>query len=211
MNYHTPAHITKVKYKDLDYAVKLCLKLCSKDGKQTVYMGKTDAHSAFRILPLQMGSWKWVLMAAFNPANNEWVYFVEKCLPFGASVSCAHFQRFSDALKYLAEFKYLDDFIFLGLCEKICNLLIQQFLELCLEVGVPISDEKTEWATTLLVFLGILLDGRNKLLAIPQEKRERALAMLHYPGDRDKKKATVKQLQSLCGFLNFLCRAMYVC
>ena len=72
---------------------------------------------------------------------------------------------------------------------------------------MPISNEKTEWATIQIVFLGILLDGRNLTLAIPREKRIRALHMLRMM--KDKKKATVKELQSLCGFLNFINKAIF--
>ena len=51
-----------------------------------------------------------------------------------------------------------------------CNALIKTFLSLCEELGVPISLEKTEWAAEVVIFLGILLDGRNLKLGIPLEK-----------------------------------------
>ena len=56
---------------------------------------------------------------------------------------------------------------------------------------------KTEWATTKLVFLGILLDGENYILAELEEKRLKALKKFI-----EKKKATVKELQSLARTLN---------
>ena len=74
------------------------------------------------------------------------------------------------------------------------------------EFGIFIALEKTEWASARIVFLGILMDGEFMILAIPQEKRERAIKML-----REfiiKKKATVQELQKLCGFLNFLNKAI---
>ena len=43
-------------------------------------------------------------------------------------------------------------------------------------------------------------------MAIPEEKRNRAVATLN--GFIDHKKATVKELQQLCGYLNFLNRAV---
>ena len=78
---------------------------------------------------------------------------------------------------------------------------------MCRELGVPVSMEKTEWASELIVFLGILLDGRIKLLAIPEDKRIRALEALMEL--HNKKKMTVKKLQQLCGFLNFLGKAIF--
>ena len=58
----------------------------------------------------------------------------------------------------------------------------------------------------LMVFLGILLDGRHLQLSIPLEKQEKALKLLdEFTG---KRKATIKQLQVLTGYLNFLCKAI---
>ena len=68
--------------------------------------------------------------------------------------------------------------------------------------------EKTEWAAETMVFLGILLDGRNFILSLPLEKRERAEYLLQNMLDRAK--ATVKELQTLCGFLNFLRKAIFL-
>ena len=56
------------------------------------------------------------------------------------------------------------------------------------------------------MFLGILLNGDELTLVIPCEKRIRALVMLQLVGMKCKVKA--KDLQSLCGYLNFLCRAI---
>ena len=155
-------------------------------------------------------------MKAQNPATGEWVYFVDKCLPFGASISCAIFQRFSDALKHLIEYRarapgsitnYLDNFLFVALMLMRCNYLIQEFLNLCEEVGVLIALDKTEWGTLQLVFLGILLDSQHFTLAVPMEKKIKALNLLE--GMLAEKKATVKDLQTLCGYLNFLCKAVF--
>ena len=45
------------------------------------------------------------------------------------------------------------------------------------------------------------------ILSIPPDKRDRALALVSY--FVNKKKATVKQLQVLTGYLNFLNRAIF--
>ena len=111
--------------------------------------------------------------------TGKWMYFIHKCLPFGASISVPLFQDFSNVLSHLIEFRiqqkkrvtnYLDDFLFIVKSVVLCNWMIQKFLDLCLELGVPISREKTEFASEIIVYLGILLDGRNLVLAIPEEK-----------------------------------------
>ena len=87
--------------------------------------------------------------------------------------------------------------------------MISKFLEVCADLGVPVSMEKTDWATKLIVFLGILLDGRNLILAVPEEKMLRAIELLNEILQAKKSKVTVKQLQRLCGFLNFLGKAIF--
>ena len=157
-------------------------------------------------------------MKAQNPEDETgtWWYFIDKCLLFGASISCAIFQRFSNSLKFLVEAKagvvdsvtnYLDDFLFLALTVLACNNLVNTFLFICSDVRVPIVMEKTEWACECIVFLGILLNGKLMKLMIPMEKREKAIKLLC--NFLDRKKATIKEMQELCGYLNFLCKAIF--
>ena len=183
--------------------------------KPTIFAGKSDLKSVFRILGLSVSSWKWLVMKAQNPVTGEWVYFVDKCLPFGSSISCAHFQWFSDALCHLIEYRlkvnkrvtnYLDDFLFIARTIRMCNYMIDSFLKLCHELGVPVSMEKIEWAAKFMVFLGILLDGVNHTLSVPIEKRESAIQLIQEI--LKMKKVMVKKLQKLCGYLNFLCKAI---
>ena len=83
---------------------------------------------------------------------------------------------------------------------------MRQFLIICAEVGCPISAEKTEWANAVLIFLGILLNGRQHALSIPVDKKTKALTLLNYA--IDKKKVTIRFVQQLTGTLNFICRAI---
>ena len=229
LNHHTPAELCSVTYQDIDSAVWTCLRVKSfklknwilflcKDhkGNQYIYLGKLDIKSAFCLVPLSQDSWPWLVMKARNPETGEWQYFIDKCLPFGSSISWSHFQRFSDALKHLLQYhtamdsinNYLDNFLFLAATLLLCNYLIQESLDMCEELGVPIALDKTEWATLKIAFLGILLNGQNMSLVMPEEKWLRAVNMIQLLLDRSKGKATVKEIQMLCGYLNFLNKAI---
>ena len=72
---------------------------------------------------------------------------------------------------------------------------------------MPVSLDKTVWVDEMVVFLGILLDGRNRLLALPLDKKDQAIDVIKEV--LSKNKATVKQLQKLCGILNFVGRAIF--
>ena len=149
------------------------------------------------------------MMKAHHPITHLLYYFIDKCLPFGSSISCAHFQLFSDALAAILEAKmkvrvtnYLDDFLFMSISEYETNRLVGEFLLICERLGVPVSSEKTELATSCIVFLGILLDGKNHILAIPQEKTTKAINLLKLVISL--KKVTIHVVQKLAGLLNFL-------
>ena len=68
---------------------------------------------------------------------------------------------------------------------------------------------KTEWASECVIFLGILLDGKRLILAVPEDKGIKVLNALKELADPSKKKVMVKTLQQLCGFLNFICKAIF--
>ena len=218
LNHHTPKELCTVKYNDLDAAVQACLRMSTNrcQNRLPIFLAKSDLMSAFRMLPIIPDHYCWLVMKCEDPATGRVMFFVDKCLPFGASISCAHFQRFSNALRHLVEhitgrkqavINYLDDFLFIDTSIQRCNYLVRSFLTICETINLPVSLDKTEWAAPRLIFLGILLDGATLTLSIPIDKRNKALKMLQH--FMDKKKATVKELQRLTGYLNFLTKAIF--
>ena len=113
-------------------------------------------------------------MMAEHPITGHKWYFIDKCLPFGSSRSCALFQQFLDALAFIAKVRmvrnnivrnpaltnYLDDFLFIALRILQCNKMMDTFLQVAQRIGCPISEEKTETGSPIMVFLGMLLNGK---------------------------------------------------
>ena len=87
-----------------------------------------------------------------------------------------------------------------------CNHQMQIFLLVCRMINFPVSDEKTFPASTLMQFLGFLIDTVNQRVGIPMEKIAKGINMINYIIGR--KKVTVLHLQKMCGFLNFLSRCI---
>ena len=152
---------------------------------------------------------------AISPLDGKTYFFMDKYLPFGASISCLHFQRFSDAIAYLVCHKakiqigpvnYLDNFLFIAITTVECDGQMKIFLAICQDINFPVSAEKTFWSTDFLSFLGLLINTLDQMVSIPVDKVERAKFLLNYM--LGKKKVMVKDLQKLCGFLNFLCRCI---
>ena len=85
-------------------------------GRDVILLNQTwPVH--LEMFPLRRGSWKLLVLKAEQPVTGKIYYFVDKCLPFGASISCAIFQDFFNAVAYLVLFNtnkplvnYLDDY-----------------------------------------------------------------------------------------------------
>ena len=145
VNANTPEHMATVKYPDFSDAIKLCMQY-----GEAAAVGKSDLKSAFRHLPIRIDDLCLLCMKCESPIDGLTYYFVDKCLPFGASISCSHFQAFSDALSHIVRMKadnreavnYLDDFLFAALWHTICNGQIKLFLQLCARIRFPVSLEK---------------------------------------------------------------------
>ena len=205
VNDYIDPDLCSVQYTKFDAAVKMIQKL----GKGAL-LGKADIRSAFRLIPMSEQDFP---LLGFT---HEGLYFFDKMLPFGASISCSVFEKFATALQWIVRNNcsqgeldhYLDDFLFGGRAQtQDCLHLMQTFFDCCRRLGVPVSDEKTVWPTTILVFLGLELDSVLMLVRIPALKIEKLITqienlLLH------KKSVQLKEMQSLIGSLNFLCRAI---
>ena len=218
VNANTPRHLCSVEYSDFSEAVCLVDSVIQLGGQ--CFIGKSDAKSAFRNLGMLRRHWRYLILKARSPIDKKWYFFIDKCLPFGASISCAHFQRVSNAIAHIVQVKtgrqlinYLDDYLFTAFLRALCNQQINQFLKICELIHMPVSVEKTFWSSEVLVFLGLLIDCINKRIAIPMDKitKGRNMILLVISLEKKKKsrrKITVLQLQRICGFLNFLGRAI---
>ena len=209
VNSLTPKELCAVKYVDFADAVRLCLQT----GK-SCNLGKSDMKSAFRNLGVKVKWFKILVLKAVSPLDGETYWFVDKCLPFGHSISCNLFQRVSNCIAHIVKYRnhgnnpinYLDDYLFAAMLKRICNAYIQNFLDVCAEIGFPVSEEKTFWSTHLLVFLGLLINTVTQQISIPADKVERAKLLVEEM--LNSRKTTVHKMQKLCGFLNFLCRCV---
>ena len=210
VNSLTPPDICKVKYSEFDDAVKRCI-----EEGIGCFIAKSDMTSAFRQLGIKVKHWPLLLLKAHSSLDQNWYYFVDKCLPFGSSISCAHFQAFSDAVAHIVRYlikkkiiNYFDDYMFAALLKALCNNQVKCFLKVCSEINFLVSMDKTFWGCTSMTFLGLLLDTINQVVCIPKEKVVRAQELIHQTLSDKKKKITLHTLQKICGYLNFLCRAI---
>ena len=157
-----------------------------------------------------------------NPADFELLgihikgeYFIDKCLPFGCSISCQIFETFSTFLEWAVRSNsnlhtvhhYLDDFIFAGRHNSNhCQVLLRSFQELCSDLGVPLNPDKTIEPTTLHTFLGLDIDTVDMQIKIPMNKVLELQALLNNGVTRNKLR--LSELETLVGKLSFFSRAI---
>lgn len=201
-----------VHYEDLDSAMKLILDV--DEGKGPLYFGKLDASSAFRRIPLNKNDSRWLIMKAENPTDKKIYYFADRTLCFGHSISCRIYQDFSVAVGYIHAHRtgekanvYLDDVLVVAVLRNTCRYLMEEYQSLCDLIGLPLSPEKIEGPTPIIIFLGALLNGLDRTLGLPEGKIARAMGELSYV--LENKKVTVHHMQRLTGLLNFFCRAIF--
>ena len=177
---------------------------------------KLDVEAAYRQIPVRPEDWH--LLGFFF--EGKWYY--ERVLPFGLRSSCRLWDMFAAALHWLCQnvvrcevphfvVHYVDDFLFvvqstLGPNGEPCPhaaSLLRRTLELCAVLGIPMAESKTEGPTTCLTFLGIELDTVAMEARLPPSRL--AELQLLIVGWQSRKHASVKELQSLTGLLNFAC------
>ena len=194
-----------VQYTKFDNAVKIVQKL----GRGAL-LGKADIRSAFRLIPLADKDFPQVGFM------HDGLYFYDKMLPFGCSISCAIFEKFATCLQWIIRKNcpcgeidhYLDDFIFGGQANSNhCLEIMKTFFGYCMKLGIPVAEEKTVWPTTVMVFLGLELDSLLMQVRIPHDKIEQLIGIIKTVLAH-KQSVTLKEMQSLLGSLNFVCRAV---
>ena len=86
VNSGIPDELCSVVYPDFMEAVAICL-----EAGTACYCAKSDMSMAFRNIPMDKKSWCFLILKARHPVTGKEYFFVDKCMPFGASTSCAIF------------------------------------------------------------------------------------------------------------------------
>ena len=174
------------------------------------YLFKVDIKSAFRLLPIHPQDFQLLGM------EFQGKYFVDKCLPFGLSVSCSLFEKFSCFLEWHIQkvtlskmiIHYLDDFCGCQSDREKAEHILNKILASFAKLGVPVAQEKVEGPVTCLKFLGLEVDTVAMQVRIPQEKLDDLRKTIAWVISLADRKITLKELQSLIGKLNFACKAI---
>jgi hypothetical protein len=172
-------------------------------------ISKIDIKSAFRLCPVCPDDRH---LLGFSWDNK--LYF-DKVLAMGLASSCRIFETFSTAVKWIALkhirkayiAKILDDFLLVTDADHPCPDLAFSLLKtIFTHLGIPLAEEKCVPPCKCLVYLGLEIDILNMCIKLPVDKVHKCVeSIMDLMG---KKKTRVKQIHSLCGLLQFACRAV---
>lgn len=204
LNYVTDKSNSTVHYASFDDALSLLVRF----GRGAL-MAKADIKSAFRLLP--------IIPSGFNSLGFyfDGMYYFDKCLPMGFTLSCFYFESFSTFLNWVVDrdignagsLHYLDDFLFVGKADTDdCLFALNRFLYLSNFFGIPLAVDKTVYPTHRIEFLGITIDSLAMEFFLPDSKIIRLKLLLHKL--LSAKKTTLRDLQSLLGMLVFTSRVI---
>ena len=203
VNDNIPKTLCSLSYITVDDAIERILEL----GPNTL-LAKLDIKSAFRLLPVHP--------ADRNLLAMQWgsSIYIDGCLPFGLRSAPKLFNIMADLLSWIAQQKgisqilhYLDDFLLIGPpCSPECQLNLDNFMQICFNLGIPLASEKLEGPATSLTFLGITLDTARMEIRLPPKKLLRIQESLSkWLG---KKSATKREILSLVGLLQHATRVV---
>ena len=204
VNAHIPKEYCAVKYEDFDFVADLIVK-----NGRGCYIGKVDIESAFRIVPIHPSDY-WLLGLKFQGH----IYF-DKRLPMGASISCSTFEEVSRAIQWVLRSRVatncdwshiLDDFMAICLNFMVCRRSLQNLIDLCMQLGIPVNHDKTVWPNTQVEVHGIEVDTVQMIARLPDDKLSKARSLVRTL--TCVKRTKLKTLQEALGFLNFACKVV---
>lgn len=201
-------HITKeaahLTYTTLQEIINLIIKA----GRHCIII-KKDIKDAFRGIPIATHH-QWLL--GFFWAGT---YYKKTCLPFGLSTAPFIFNLFAEAFHWMLESylgwtnlrHYLDDFIHVVSANSLSSLdnIHQGYNNLTDCLGIPRNESKDAEGTIVSV-LGIELDTNLFTARLPEKKLHRAIEATK--AALIQQSLTLREAQSLTGFLSFCARAV---
>ena len=134
--------------------------------------------------------------------------YIHQALPFGLRSAPKIFNAVADFIAWVLasrgiphQLHYLDDFLFFATPHSPQgHHIYTSVIDTLNYLGIPVAVNKTEGPTTLLTFLGILIDTHKSELRLPHDKLSNLNSLLQeWTGKRS---CTRKELESLLGHLS---------
>lgn len=168
------------------------------------FMASVDISAAYRSILIHPSQWKYQGISWKVDGNQT--YLLDTHLCFGLRCAPYLFTQISNFVIRCLRRRgftrctaYLDDFFVTGSTENECRLAQQALISILRSLGFFIAWDKCISPTQEITYLGISLNTREMSVKIPSGKMQKLRDELKFFSG--KKRATVKQIQRLCGIL----------
>ena len=199
-----PQNLRTVHYESFDDAINYIL-----NQGPGVRLMKCDIKSAYRLIPI---------CPSDRPLLGfQWgdLYYFDKSLTMGLASACQIFECFSSAIKFILIryihnvfiVKILDDFLVITSSQHVCPISAYvTLLAIFKALGIPLAEDKCVPPCRSLTFLGFEIDTVDMCVKLPIDKLIKCNRLI----DRVllRRKVKVRDIQSVCGLLQWACKAI---
>ena len=207
------AHISPEQFSMSYMSVDDVVQQIRQTGQHTL-LAKLDLADAFHHVMVRPVDWELLGSSYQRSPDDPPEYYVSTVLPFGLRSSPKLFTDFAHATKLIMLYKgasmvehYLDDFITLGPPDSsVCQDNLDLMLETCSQVGFAVNPNKVKGPSTVLEFLGIIIDTDLMELRISDERLHSILEELQLWHGR--KRGKKRDILSLIGKLIFISKVV---
>ena len=190
---------SKFAYTKLDHVIA--------HARPNFFMATLDLQSAYRAVPINPDHRRHFGLT-WNFVSGEKI-MCDNFLGFDTRIAPYIFDRLTDSVSHdmiqqgYTCFNYLDDFMIIGPDYNSTVEAQLYLIALLRRLGFYISWPKTSSPNTTCKYLGIMIDSVDQKVYLPQEELNKLHHELQFWSGR--KTSTLKQMQVLCGTLNY-CR-----
>ena len=195
---------SSVSYLTIDHATNFM--------KEGTFCAKRDLKSAYRSIPISPCNYPYTGLSWVFRDDNEKSFLYDTKLPFGSKKACKIFTCVSNAIARIMAKKgvrivnYLDDFLIISDNKQKCWLDLDESINTLVKLGLDINWGKVAPPCQLITFLGVAIDTVNRTLSLPTQKLSELKDLVSVW--LKKKRASKREILSLCGRLNWACRVV---
>lgn len=176
------------------------------------YMCSVDISSAYRSVSINPSDWEYQGIVWERDGMPE--YYLDTRLCFGIRCAPYIFTRITSFIVncmirrgYKKTVGYIDDFWICESSYQKCKEGQHALITLLGELGFRVNWKKCVSPDKVMTYLGIVFNSQNMSLSLPEEKMRKLRQELEF--FREKRRATKRQLQRLCGVLSHASKIVY--
>jgi hypothetical protein len=208
VNASIPEEFRETKLSSFDAAIDMILSVKRSSPATALFLSKIDIQSAYRLVPVRPSD--------YHLLGMSWQrqYYFDMVTPFGLASSCQIWERIATAAEWIIKthlgisllLHYMDDYLLVSTTETLGEAQMKYILAVFEKLGLPVSVDKLEGPVSRIIFLGIGIDAVNNCVYLDEQRMAYLKSTLDSWASRST--ATIKELQSLTGLLNFCCRVI---